>query len=294
MRTTAFDKNVIIFFVIFNLVFLSVLIVRAAIGTEKCPDKILMVVSSDKVKTGDAVTFLDKTKGVDKREWNFGDKSAPQFESEVTYTYQAAGEYTVTLKVNGICADSQMVVVTERILPPQIMAPKAAYVGERIDFSGIAKNGEKWRWQFGDGSESQIQEPAHIYDSPGTFTVKLRINNDPELESKHSITVRAKPAAGTVRSPEKRKKPELRNLTDEVFKSMLMQVRNGQINPDYIYEYICDIREVKVFDNSVQPVQFVNYVADLDSRITSLPAAAEFKTTRGPGNCINEIKVRYK
>lgn len=295
MRTTAFDKNVIIFFVIFNLVFISVLIVRAAIATEKCPEIILLAASSKKVKTGEPITFTDKTTGVGKREWNFGDNSEAQFDSEVTHAYKKPGEYTVTLKVNGLCDTSQVIVVSELVLPPQIMAPKEAFAGEEVQFAGIANNAEMWQWYFDEDDivDSRVPEPTYEFGKTGSFTVKLRVNNNPGLESEHVITIKAKHAAPPATSAGKPAKPTLRELTKDQFRRMLQQVSKREMKPEELYEYICDIQKVKVYVNQMKPNEFGNYIGNVYS-FKVLPKEFNLDIIRNPGKCISEIKIEYQ
>lgn len=49
-----------------------------------------------------------------------------------------------------------------------------------------------WFWDFGDGTSSLMENPVHVYSSPGTFTVRLNASNrwGSNTESKfYSITV---------------------------------------------------------------------------------------------------------
>jgi len=55
-------------------------------------------------------------------------------------------------------------------------------------------NPTSWKWVFGDGDSSLIQNPVHIYQSTGIYTVKLSIsdgNNGFALEKKDYIKVNA-------------------------------------------------------------------------------------------------------
>lgn len=36
---------------------------------------------------------------------------------------------------------------------------------------------KEWFWEFGDGSTSSLQNPSHIYASPGTYTIKVKITS---------------------------------------------------------------------------------------------------------------------
>jgi len=43
-----------------------------------------------------------------------------------------------------------------------------------------------WEWDFGDGGNSNLQAPVHIYETPGTYTVTLTIS-DGDLSDSHTI-----------------------------------------------------------------------------------------------------------
>lgn len=51
-----------------------------------------------------------------------------------------------------------------------------------------------WLWDFGDGTTSTEQNPAHIYNTTGNYTVKLTVSNDEgNNASTKSITVTSSP-----------------------------------------------------------------------------------------------------
>jgi immune inhibitor A len=60
-------------------------------------------------------------------------------------------------------------------------------VGEPVQLSGYAYGGDGvyyWSWDFGDGSAgSNIQNPTHVYDAPGTYTVTLTVTSSGETAS---------------------------------------------------------------------------------------------------------------
>src|SRR5688572_4169015 len=43
----------------------------------------------------------------------------------------------------------------------------------RVEFTNTSTNSIEWDWDFGDGFVSDDQNPAHIYTTPGTYTVAL-------------------------------------------------------------------------------------------------------------------------
>jgi PKD repeat protein len=51
--------------------------------------------------------------------------------------------------------------------------------GQTVSFSDRSAGGASaWRWDFGDNKTSDIQNPAHVFENPGTYTVTLRASND--------------------------------------------------------------------------------------------------------------------
>jgi PKD repeat protein len=123
--------------------------------------------------------------------WNFGDQS-PEIivdfpdDPNVNHTYTGPGNFVVTLTVvnsNGCEASTSQ---TIQITP----APIAAFVIQGglcaespvnfIDLSQEAGGGAitSWDWNFGDGNSSDLQNPVHSYDAPGTYTVTLTAYNE--------------------------------------------------------------------------------------------------------------------
>ena len=123
--------------------------------------------------------------------WNFGDQS-PEIivdfpdDPNVSHTYTGPGNFVVTLTVvnsNGCEASTSQ---TIQITP----APVAAFVIQGglcadspvnfIDLSQEAGGGAitSWDWNFGDGNSSNLQNPVHSYDAPGTYTVTLTAYNE--------------------------------------------------------------------------------------------------------------------
>ena len=50
---------------------------------------------------------------------------------------------------------------------------------QTINFTDTSSNNPtSWLWDFGDGNTSTIQDPTHIYNTPGTYTVTLTAGNN--------------------------------------------------------------------------------------------------------------------
>jgi PGF-pre-PGF domain-containing protein len=53
-----------------------------------------------------------------------------------------------------------------------------------VRFSDLSQNATGWNWDFGDGTNSTLQNPEHTYSTPGYYTVKLLANNENYIDSK--------------------------------------------------------------------------------------------------------------
>ncbi|MDX1350777.1 MAG: M36 family metallopeptidase, partial [Putridiphycobacter sp.] len=53
-----------------------------------------------------------------------------------------------------------------------------------IQFEDLSTNTpQNWMWDFGDGATDTIQNPSHVYGSPGLYTVKLIVSNSIGVDS---------------------------------------------------------------------------------------------------------------
>jgi PKD repeat protein len=82
---------------------------------------------------------------------------------------------------------------------PVIEGPLKTCVGRSNLFTGTS-GASSYNWDFGDGSISNQQNPAHTYSTAGTFTVKLCINGTTNC-STQSITVNPAPPVPVITGP---------------------------------------------------------------------------------------------
>ncbi|RNI36643.1 PKD domain-containing protein [Hanamia caeni] len=128
-----------------------------------------------------SINSLEK---ISKYHWDFGDGT---FSDSITptHTYTSPGFYTITLTYTtvGGCTDS--VVKTNGIVIGQ--KPKATYIADPLETCAFKPvnfkdnsegNPDQWVWFFGDGSSATTQNPSHLYNDTGFFSVTLiAINN---------------------------------------------------------------------------------------------------------------------
>lgn len=157
------------------------------------------------------VMFTDSSDGKPiEWHWDFGDGYTGDG-PRTMHTYMAPGTYTVTLLVldaQGIsdtATFNQIITVSANpfmpVMPMNVPSFSADFTGGpqsgpaplAVSFADLSKGGPKtWVWDFGDGTTSIDQNPVHIYSSPGTYTVTLKIAKDSSTgmkERKNYISV---------------------------------------------------------------------------------------------------------
>ena len=106
-------------------------------------------------------------------------------------------------------------------IPPQPLLPFAnfssnltsGYAPLSVQFTDLSRNVDRWNWDFGDGSSSNQQNPAHTYSIAGNYKVTLTVNNKNGTESRsETVNVLARPVFSA--SPTSGKTPLTVNFTD--------------------------------------------------------------------------------
>ncbi|HNV95100.1 MAG TPA: PKD domain-containing protein [Bacteroidales bacterium] len=131
------------------------------------------------------VTFYQETinlLGTVTYTWDFGDGSTSH-EQNPTHIYPTPGTYKVKLIVtNEISSDTAEISMPEL---EQASIPVTAgfsyqhynnnnFAPNKVIFSNSSSGANIFAWDFGDGSQSNDDDPYHIFQNPGTYTVKLR------------------------------------------------------------------------------------------------------------------------
>ncbi|MFI5150731.1 MAG: PKD domain-containing protein [Bacteroidia bacterium] len=141
--------------------------------------------------------------------WYFGDGGTSAL-ANPTHTYASTGSYSVKLVISQLgCSDS--VLKTNYIVIRNINTDFKAdttgiCVGQSITFTDLSAPGSASRtWNFGDGTNSTLANPAHIYASAGTYTVSLQSTDTAGCTGNkirnNYITVYSKPVAAFTNTP---------------------------------------------------------------------------------------------
>jgi hypothetical protein len=133
--------------------------------------------------SGGTVSFTDLSTGNPQAWlWDFGDFSSDISQNPV-HQYLQKGIYSVTLQIfendsTTSITKTDYIHVFDPLIAVFGASPNPAQINQEVQFTDMSTGDPvAWRWQFGDGKESTLQHPAHIYKSVGNFDIKLWIDN---------------------------------------------------------------------------------------------------------------------
>lgn len=120
--------------------------------------------------------------------WNFGD--AVSSEMNPVHQYDSTGVFPVTLIITtpAGCVDSvtQNVVIIIHPLPLaqfDVSPDVAPLYNSTIKLINNSENAVTWHWDFGDGQKTDIGVSQYQYQSPGKYTITLKVTNIAGCES---------------------------------------------------------------------------------------------------------------
>jgi len=154
------------------------------------------------------VSFTDTSSGiVEGWFWDFGDGIGTSDQPDPTYPYDSPGTYTVTLTVtNTWGSDSATGLIT--VFEPPVAAfswtPTMIYTDTVVQFMDQSTGDvTSWLWDFGDGGDSDVQNPIHAYAMTGTYLVSLTVADANMCSDmiEHELTVTERPISFTIYLP---------------------------------------------------------------------------------------------
>lgn len=106
--------------------------------------------------------------------WDFGDGNV-SIDDTVQNIYTEAGIYTIELAVDNNCSKDTSEIQIEVLPSPNVAFDVADIVcSERnIAFQNQTINGVNYDWDFGDGTQSTLTNPAHSFAAAGNYDVTL-------------------------------------------------------------------------------------------------------------------------
>ena len=131
------------------------------------------------------IHFYDLSSGnINSWSWDFGDGTSSNNQNP-NHSYTNPGTYYVSLYVSdsiNSCSDSITKTITISGNPPQCQAAFTYTASPtnnlNIQFTDASTgNPTSWAWNFGDGTTASLQNPIHIYNSSGIYSVTLFISS---------------------------------------------------------------------------------------------------------------------
>lgn len=125
------------------------------------------------------VKFGNNSKNADSYFWDFGNgQTSTDFEP--TVVYNVLGQYTITLiAFDTVCDISDTAYfVFDNDQERQAISNfssvfKSCDQSRKAIFTNLSKYTQKYEWDFGDGTTSNLDSPIHQYANPGSFQVVL-------------------------------------------------------------------------------------------------------------------------
>ena len=122
--------------------------------------------------------------------WTFGDGKTSTINSP-THVYEKPGTYTVCIRVKRNAAAGSSPCIREFCKTITITQPcnleanfsAQASTTNPLSFSfqnqsQLISSSDSVSWNFGDGKTSTINNPTHVYEKPGTYTVCIRVKRN--------------------------------------------------------------------------------------------------------------------
>jgi PKD repeat protein len=130
------------------------------------------------------VSFQDESTGTGEPDgwtWAFGDGFTTTEGPQPEHTYSTPGTYSVSLTAS-LLGEQDTVVWRDLVVvePVPLVAGFSTSVTGGTNPLSVSFSDETtgtpptaWTWDFGDGVVQSADEPAHVYDAPGTYSVSL-------------------------------------------------------------------------------------------------------------------------
>ncbi|CAG5084361.1 PKD domain-containing protein [Parvicella tangerina] len=123
------------------------------------------------------VDFTNLSSNYSFNSWDFADGNT-SVATNPSHTFSQPGNYAVELLVenaNG-CRDSIAQTITVYPLPVadfEITNTDACYAPVTVSTNNLTTGAVGYSWDFGDGNTSPLNNPANVYQNPGTYTIEL-------------------------------------------------------------------------------------------------------------------------
>jgi PKD repeat protein len=128
------------------------------------------------------VRFISNSASSCSFHWSFGDGGYSN-EKDPEWIFDIDGEYKVTLNVLNSDGSKEISSAVITAYPKPVarfeMLPENADIpDDEIQFINYSTNVVKSKWEFGDGTASDLFEPRHKYEKSGNYTIRLIVYSE--------------------------------------------------------------------------------------------------------------------
>lgn len=153
---------------------------------------------SDNMMAGQMIQFENQTLGEHRYVWNFGDSSKVSLKRSPRHVFISAGEYSVSLLVDGKYSTQKDIVIKEvpkkapEIVLPTITGSSSVQVGKTIMLTCNTAGAKTFEWYMGESTtpDSYKKSVTYEYRRGGTKTVTLIVNGDKKHKATKKIYVK--------------------------------------------------------------------------------------------------------
>ncbi|MDQ3052146.1 MAG: PKD domain-containing protein [Bacteroidota bacterium] len=125
------------------------------------------------------VTLTDSSVNVASWLWDFGDGTTSSL-SDPSHVYATNGNFNISLTATSVSGCTQ---VFNSLMQVTATGPQAQFslnslvscAPTIVNFYDNSVDVDSWIWNFGDGNQSVVENPVHIYNQPGTYDVSLTV-----------------------------------------------------------------------------------------------------------------------
>ncbi|RYY31022.1 MAG: PKD domain-containing protein [Chitinophagaceae bacterium] len=139
-------------------------------------------VASASCKAPFTVQFQNQTPNSTAWIWDFGDGTSST-EQNPSHTYNGLGQFDITLTAtfNGGCQNTIVKPIFVKLAEPTASISNlpaggcVPYTFTPVAAVNAVDGVATWFWNFGDGTTSSAANPTHVYNTPGSYDITLRI-----------------------------------------------------------------------------------------------------------------------
>ncbi|MFN5323585.1 MAG: PKD domain-containing protein [Bacteroidota bacterium] len=117
--------------------------------------------------------------------WNFGNGDIMSFSNDTlvsgSYLYLGNGSYPVSVAVTAPTGCTQTIplatVSTSGPIADFNFTPNNSCAPTIVNFEDLSTGAQAWSWSLGNGNNSSLQNPLHVYNVPGVYDIELVVTD---------------------------------------------------------------------------------------------------------------------